>query len=429
MDFNPSYLLGLMTGFATYLCEKSSVEPENVRKKIAFALGAVPPLYSVLKMLGFDMASGLLRLMQAQWLLFAYIGIVAVLAPFLAWLERRKNENALDKKYVWANLRFNLFGMLAAWMMLYIVRREIGDFQFIEDFYIEEIILVFIPLCLWIAFSYQNIEQQNVPDDHDPSLVWKNQICNMLHLFNTYFWSLVSAVFVVSYTLYCRIHNMQIYLNGWYLVFLTVLLLFFYACGVSKYHHIYLVFLMDVPMVLASSIYWMSLFVVDDKMMRWQLIFVVTHLLVYVFLICRKEKIVVIGRKDNVDAAKYKICFEKIPVKIKHPFYMVTFCVIMMAYVILWRVPLSIERISFNYAEKCIVKICEDTDQDAAAVFDEVKMKKWTDIKNQDVDRAQYLKFLYDELRDELVEKKVITKGESELSYEQLDEWYDNLPL
>lgn len=91
-------------------------------------------------------------------------------------------------------------------MMLYIVRREIEDFQFIEDFYVEEIVLVFIPLCLWIAFSYQNIEQKDVPDDHEPSLEWKNQICNMLHLFNTYFWSLVSAVFVVSYTLYCRIH-------------------------------------------------------------------------------------------------------------------------------------------------------------------------------------------------------------------------------
>lgn len=314
-------------------------------------------------------------------------------------------------------------------MMLYIVRREIEDFQFIEDFYVEEIVLVFIPLCLWIAFSYQNIEQKDVPDDHDPSLEWKNQICNMLNLFNTYFWSLVSAVFVVSYTLYCRIHNMQVYLNGWYLAFLTVLLLFFYACGVSKYQHIYLVFLMDVPMVLVSSIYWMSLFVVEDKMMRWQLIFVITHLLIYVSLIYRKEKIVVIGRKNNLDDAEYKICFKRILIKIKHPFYMVTFCVIIIAYIMLWRVPLSIERISFNYAEKCIMKICEDTDQNAVAVFDEVKGKEWADSKNQDVDRAQYLKFLYSELGDELMEKKIITKGEGELSYERLDEWYDNLPL
>lgn len=72
MDFNPSYLLGLMTGFVTYLCEKSSVEPEKVRKNIAFAMGAVPPLYFVLKMLGFDMASRLLKLMQTQWMLFIY---------------------------------------------------------------------------------------------------------------------------------------------------------------------------------------------------------------------------------------------------------------------------------------------------------------------------------------------------------------------
>lgn len=181
-------------------------------------------------------------------------------------------------------------------------------------------------------------------------------------------------------------------------------------------------------MVLVSSIYWMSLFVVDDKMMRWQLIFVVTHLLIYVAIIYRKEKIIVIGKKDYPDVAKYKICFKKIPIKIKHPFYMVTFCVILIAYVILWRVPLSIERISFNYAEKCIVKICEDTDQDAVAVFAEVKGKEWADSKNQDVDRTQYLKFLYSELGDKLVEKKIITAGEGELSYERLDEWYDNLP-
>lgn len=104
MDFNPSYLLGLMTGFATYLCERSSVEPENIRKKIAFIMGAVPPLYSVLKMLGFDMATRLLRLMQNQWLLFIYIGLVAFLAPFIAYLERRKKKRPC---------RRNTFGLIS----------------------------------------------------------------------------------------------------------------------------------------------------------------------------------------------------------------------------------------------------------------------------------------------------------------------------
>lgn len=74
------------------------------------------------------------------------------------------------------------------------------------------------------------------------------------------------------------------------------------------------------------------------------------------------------------------------------------------------------------------MKICEDTDQNAVAFFDEVKGKEWANSKNQDMDRAQYLKFLYSELGDKLVEKKIITAGEGELSYERLDEWYDNLP-
>lgn len=436
-----SVVVGLIASFITKcFCDKINVEPQKRKKHIVGFFTAIPTLLELPKVIRVNSITFLLDNLPLKWI-YGYILAIALLAPLLAILDRRKSKDAADWKYILGNFLFNLLGAVAALAMLFTAKKEIGDFRYLEEFYIQEIIVLAVPACLAIALSYQALEQEkhaknandvnnaNKKMDHSPSLEWINQVFNVLHLFNAYFFSAMSSILIVSYTIYCHSHHMDLYLNIYYLVFLSSVLVFFYACGLHWSEHVHMVFLVFVPVILISSTYWMSWFVVDRDMMYWHLAYIIIHSLAYVLILYVKNRVIVIGWAEKEKDPAYQIHFNwKISVEIRHMFYVVMVVTIIVAYCVLGIVPFQIERIPYNRTVKYINAICRDTDKNADELLEEMKSREWWDDENADADRTRYLKFLYDNLREEMIEKNVISGEEKALSYDDLITWFDDLP-
>lgn len=289
-------LLELFADFANFLCEKISVNPSKNGKIITRSIGAVAIEYSALKLFEIDVINILIYIVRSFWWgICGLVFIMAILPPLIASFEKKNPDRPVGKDYVWKNLGLNIAGGLSANSMIYVAYREIKDFQFIEDFQIDSIIAVLVPICVWIVFSYQSIEQQKYNNrrqsvNHDPSLKWINQMFNVLHLINVCFWALISSVLVIAYTLYCHIHNIQLNMEWSYLWLLTMVLIFFYLCAFVEHDYVKLVFLIDVPLILICGMYWMSWFIIDETMEFLQFIFFLVHSVIYTLLNLQKRK-------------------------------------------------------------------------------------------------------------------------------------------
>ncbi len=427
-------LLEGLADIANFLCEKISVSPSKNGKIITRSIGAVAILYTVLKFFKIDVINTLIYIIRDFWWgICGFVLIVAVLPPATAFFERKNPDRPVGKDYIWTNLGLNMAGSASAISMIYVAYKEIKDFQFIEDFQIDSIVAILVPVCVWIVFSYQSIEQQKYgrrPEsvNHDPSLKWANQMFNVLHLINVCFWALISSVLVVAYTLYCHIHSIQLNMEWSYLWLLTMVLIFFYLCAFVEHDYVRLVFLIDVPLILICGMYWMSWFRMDQTMEFFQFIFFLVHSLVYTLLIYRKEKVITRCRFVNETDPEYKIYIRKAGIKIKNWFSIITIGVIVIAYMIFWIVPhFLIERDSFAFVENCITEICCDTEKDAEELLDEIKMLDWYDVENDNVDRVHLLKYINENLFQEMVDKEIISGEDKGVSYEKLVNWYINL--
>lgn len=428
-------LLELFADFANFLCGKISVNPSKKGKIITRSIGAVAFAYSALKVFKIDVINIIIYIVRSFWWgICGFVFIMAILPPLIASFERKSPDRPVGKDYVWKNLGLNIAGSFSANSMIYVAYREIRDFRFIEDFQIVSIIAVLVPICVWIVFSYQSIEQQkysNRPQtvNHDPSLKWINQMFNVLHLINVCFWALISSVLVIAYTLYCHVHNIQLDMDWSYLWLLTMVLIFFYLCAFVEHDYVKLVFLIDVPLILICGMYWMSWFIIDETMEFFQFIFFLVHSVVYTLLIYRKEKVIARCRSANETDPEYKIYIRRVGIKIKNWFSIITIGVIVMAYMIFWIVPhFLIERDSFAFVENCITEICYGTEQNAKELLDEIKTLDWYDAENDNVDRAHLLRYINENLFEEMVDKDAISAADKGITYEELVDWYKNTP-
>lgn len=414
-----------------FLCEKVTVNPEKPKKRITRTVAFLAVAESLAKVIRSDFVLLELRFLQRWWAAVCLFIIgLAVLPPILAYFDKNKAGESVRKGYISKNFGCNLAGAVAAVVLLLIAHYEIKDFRFLEEYHIDSIIKIILPICLWIALSYQSIEQQIGIKNHDPSLKWKNQICNMLHLFNIYFWVFFSTILIIAYTIYCYIHNVQLVMNIWYLIFLSLVLIFFYLCACNEEEHIRFVFLVDVPVILICSIYWMTWFETDTDMVLAQFVFVLLHSLLYTFIVYIQNGVIARNEPGSVRDPAYKVCFKKIPFKVKSWFHIITFLLVIVAYCVFWVVPNSItaERVESVMARACIGKICRDTNQDANLLMDEIESFTWYDEAQQDMDRSQFLIYLYDQLFAEMVDKGVIPENATALSYEELIEWSAKTP-
>lgn len=96
---------------------------------------------------------------------------------------------------------------------------------------------------------------------------------------------------------------------------------------------------------------------------------------------------------------------------------------------IFWIVPhFLIERDSFAFVENCVTEICYGTEKDAEELLDEIKTLDWYDAENDNVDRAHLLKYINENLFEEMVDKDAISAAEKGIAYEELVDWYKNTP-
>ena len=555
--------LSVIASFINYLWQYMPIEPKDVFKKIVKIIAGFSSAVSLLKCVcEVDLVVLLLRFLQ-DYRIWFYAGIccLAEIPGITAYFERKKDSEAIKKSYVWQNALYNFVGAGCAVVIIETTYKNIKNFRFLEDFYVGEIVLSLLPLFVWIAFSYQYAEQQKDLQDHSPSLEWKNQILNILHLIDVYFWSLISAELLICYTLYCYIHHAPIELDGWYLFSLSIVLIFFYICGVHEQYHLYLLFLTAVPAILLYIIQWLSWFEIDREALHYQVIFIIVHFIVYLFIVFRRERntsirnlifgvllvcgvahyyiypisfgwtlgcftvilillylcgtfwrntfyllflsgvpavlicadrymsgsamevqtlqkqavffsvhfavymLVIILKEKNVNwgymksparliailrskisrVASYVKKFIRVmkerpdetkkEMKERLPevfvlgewFFGVVFILMVIGYPIFCSIPYNLDRLPYGEAANYIEAICGDIEE-AKVLRVEVENCDWYDdsptLQNPDVDQRKYLMFLYDNLRDKMVEKSIISKDDVEVSYQQVVDWY-----
>lgn len=426
-------MLGILAIIAgLYMGHTAKVSPKKKREVLTRACGAIGAAFLVLNtLLALNPSVPnavflMLSILQRAWtryLIYAFILFLAVYPSYRAKKDRSKSPSAAEPDYVWKNCFFNCAGAFSAIGMLWIIHEEISDFLFLESFHVEETIQFLFPICMTIALSYQSIEQKNANHlDHDPSLKWPNQMWNLVHLFDTYFWALFSGALLLSYTRYCYIYHMPLVLNWRYLLFLSLSLIFFYSCSNHPHEYIHMIFLAGVPAFLVGSLQWMSWFTMDKRMNLYQMIFVAVHMSIYMILIFMGKGLIV-WKKGTHTGIKYPA--------LRQLFWGVPLIVTLAMYSILWLVPTSLGagRISLNYAGKCLNMICQDTSKDSTELLNEIKASEWFDDENERMDRTRFLRFLYENLQEELISKEIISEKAKTLTYEELDTWMDDLPF
>ena len=281
-----------------------------------------------------------LRLLQRHWTAVSiYIYAIAILSPICAYFDRKKDSQVATKEYIRNNLVFNMLGALSACTMYYLAHILIPDFGALKEFEIESVVSIFVPACWSFVYLYQQ-EEQNNPKvrDHNTSIEWKNQRINMLHLFNVYFFSILSAVYVVAYTVYCRIHNRALVLNGSYIVYLIMVLVFFFVLSFHEYEYLFMIFQVDVPAILISSVFWMTWFENADDYLFGEICFILIVFMAYVLRLFTRYRIIVFNHPE-IDSDEYKIKIFRNRIMIKSAFYIISTLFMIVSYVFILVIP------------------------------------------------------------------------------------------
>lgn len=425
-------LSSLLEAFAivvSWLCGKIDLDSEKLCKRVSLILSIFSACYLGLGCLSLDnyFIMAVLRFSQNFWVgICLYILIFALLPPAVASWERKTTNVEMEPSYVKGNLIYNLLGVLSACVMFGVAHDIVGDFSYLKDFQAEGIVSVLIPACVGLALAYQSIEQHKELPDHDAGTKWLNQKLNMLHLFHTFFFSAVSVVLIVCYSIYCHIHNLQLEIHFNYFFFLTLALLFFYSLSQHFHKHVYMVFVVMVPVILVSSVYWMSWFSMSIAMRCAQWIFIVIHSLLYACLIFYRNKMIFIGKPEEMEEGRYGKA-HKLPgnrvFAIEHGFQVILLSIVIICYSVSWLVPILTQRVESGLAENAIIKICKDTDINADEMIALVKERNAYDAENNDYDKEKFMEFVNEELHEQILDKGIIGEGSEILMYEKLRDW------
>lgn len=427
---NLSTVLELFSFIIAFGCNAIIVKPEEKYKKIVNGVTALPVMYSLFCLFNVDFVYAALEILYNYPAgVVAYIELVAVLPPLLAYIEKKKCEFDADDSYMKWNLIFNLAGTIGPLVMFYIARSVIPDFQVLRDMELEALVCLFVPVCAAFVFLYQREEQQQSEDvrDHDPSIRWINQIINMLHLFNTYLLAIISSIYVIMYTMYCRIHNIQLEIHFYYFVFLQLTLLFFYLLALKPNEYLFFIMLVDVPAILLSSIYWLSWFKLTDSLILGELVFIITNVTLFTVLIMFRDKILI--KSDTGPDEGYKKIFKcgrtSIWVRNKSGIYFISAVFVVLAYGFLWLFPMTTQRVAAVEAEKYVREICVDTEFNTEKLIENMRKKEMYDSSNDDYNKNDYMDYINDRFHDELIEKNILEGHKKVLKFEELTEWYD----
>lgn len=216
-----------------------------------------------------------------------------------------------------------------------------------------------------------------------------------------FFLAIVSVVYIVAYTIYCQTYHMGVAIDVWCIFLLSVILGFFYVLSQHEHRYLYLMSITIIPIILISSLYWMTWISPGQDMRQSQWIFFVVHTLLYMLCIYRKEGVVIIKRRGrdkdtNSEGNGLLLTFPLI---------------IIMMYAIVWWLPSSIDRLPASEAYNYIDMICTDTDIMADDVIEKAKGEKIYDETSSTYDIAGFMRFLSEELGEQLWKKRLIEEG------------------
>lgn len=438
MDF--SVCLGMMAVIISWICSKIMIETENNGEKFLTIAATLPAAgYAILKALGRadDAQHSLLNWLQIHWgLVCISMFVFALLPPIFADREWKEEEFRADENYMWKNRLYNLAGAVSACALWWIAITVIDDIRCLRTFPIEGIISVLVPMCMGMVQIYQKIEMRNKNLDHDASAKWLNQKLNMWHLFWVYLWVLISVMFIVSYTIYCHIHQRELVMKWSYYVFLTLMLVFFYLLSQHPYDYLRLIFVVMVPVILIASTYWMSWFAMS-RCMRWmQWGFMVLHSLLYAGCYyvqgVRNKKKQYEDTNDGAEESKERIdksFWEKSARFIKnHAIIVGLGLVIVIMYALVWLAPLNASRMTAQEMNNYIKKICQYTDVKETEIIDKLNKTSVYDSAENNYDIEAFLIFVSQELLPQLLEKEIIKNKDDVLTYGRLKDWYVKAP-
>lgn len=348
IELDLSCILALIAFVISGLCEKIDLDSKKFCKIISTILKIFSGVYLLLGSVGLDddFVMTVLRFSQRNWKgICLYILFFALIPPAVASWEQKKRNARMDQLYVKWNRIYNVLGAFSACAMFWLAREIVGDFSYLEEFQIEGIVSILLPVCVGLVIAYQSIEQHKELPDHDADTKWLNQKLNMLHLFHAFFFSAISVVFIVCYSIYCYIHNLQLMIHPMYFIFLSVALLFFYSLSQHFHQHVYMVFVIMVPMILVSSMYWMSWFLMSNILRCVQWIFIVIHSLIYACLIFYRHKIIFIGKREEMaDKDRYgkphKLMWNRVYAIEDGSFHVTLLLIVIVCYSVSWLVPM-----------------------------------------------------------------------------------------
>ena len=403
-------------------------------KRISIAVTIVCWIYSFVNIFCDDgIVFSALLWMQRHWgIAVAYILVGAILPSVVARKERRKGTFRANENYAKENLKLNLLGAAAACAVFVIIYIVVKDFSYLRFFYIEDLVPVIASVSVWMAIFYQKIERKKDRAgtlDHDASITHMNQKLNMLHLFNVFFLTVVAVVYIVAYTIYCQTYHVDVVVNGSYYLLISVALLFFYVLSQHPHRYLYLISLVFIPVILISSIYWMTWFSAGQIVRRVQWVYAFVHSMIYIFCIFRREKIVYIKKYRKGTNSEIKgLRIGKWEIMVENHFLLFLPVVVAMIYIIVYELPLFIERLPANEAYKYIDMICTDTEIDADDVVERSREQKMYDEANDSYDIEEFMKFMSDELGVQLQEKGIIEDSGDVPSRDTLRNRYMNEP-
>lgn len=357
--------------------------------------------------------SALLWIQEHGWVVVVYLMTVAVLPSLVACNERGNGTFRADENYAIRNFKYNVMGAFASMAVFGLACRVIEDFSCLKYFYVDDLVPVVASVSVWIVIIYQQIERKKDRAnelDHDAALKHLNQKLNLLHLFNVYFLAIVSVVYLVSYTRYCWTYHIKIVADpASVYVLISVALLFFYDLSQHEHRYLYVTCIICIPVILISSVYWMTWFTLNSETRFLQWIFVFVHSILYMFCIFRRENIIRINRYEGgKDSGHLRIRIGKREIVFENYFPLVLPVIVCIIYTIIWELPAFIDRMPAGEAYNYIDIICADTDVDADEV---IARSQEQDMYNQEdgtYDIEAFLRFLSNELGAQLLDKGII---------------------
>lgn len=439
MDFVK--ILGLIVAFAPKVFEataKKLMKNKEEEKEYSYITSLMLAVCVIYYIAGLQITDNpifaALRWIQNHWFVAAvYILIAAVLPSVVARKEREKKQFRANKSYASRNCMYNLMGAAAAGAVFGLASGVIKDFGYLKYFYVDDLIPIFACISVWIAIVYQQGERKKDREkklDHDPSLKFLNQKLNLLHLFNVYFLSIISVVYLVVYTIYCRINHISIAvrLDNFYF-WISVVMVFFYALLQHELRYLYVTSLICIPVILISCVYWTTWLTLNREARFLQWIFVLVHFVIYMLSLFAREKLIRIRRYAGSNDTEYmRIRIGKRELALENYFPLVFPVIVGIVYTLIWVMPSFIYRMQANEAYNYIDMICKDTDVDA----DEVIKRSWEqEMYNEDnetYDIEAFMRFLSRELDVQLLDKGIIDEAGDIPTREVLGEKLKNKP-